>query len=134
MIGACITVAEDPQHRPVWDNMPPLDFGIDFTTMKTAYAAATGIASQAGDADGGSADAKDAAETDLEDKAYGLARALAVHFKKEGDLVNRAKINVTRSSIKRLRDESLLTKTTEIRNLGTVAVTSANAAARESRS
>jgi hypothetical protein len=59
---------------------------------------------------------------------------LAVHFKKEGNLVNRAKINVTRSSIKRLRDESLLTKTTEIRNLGTVAATSANAAARESRS
>lgn len=130
MIGACITVAKDPQHRPVWDNVTPLDFGTDLTGFETAYTAATSIASQAGELDGGNADAKDAAETDLEDKAFGVARALAIHFKKEGDLVNRAKVDVTRSAIKRLRDELLLNKTTEIRDAATVAASHANAAAR----
>jgi hypothetical protein len=130
MFGACITVAKDPQHRPVWDNVSPLDFGTDLTGFETAYKVATGIASQAGELDGGNADAKDAAETDLEDKAFGVARALAIHFKKEGDLVNRAKVDVTRSAIKRLRDELLLNKTTEIRDVATVAASHANAAAR----
>src|SRR4030095_1335871 len=129
MFGACITVAKDPQHRPVWDNVSPLDYGTDLTAFETAYTAATSIASQAGELDGGNADAKDAAETDLEDKAFGVARALALHFKKEGDLVNRAKVDVTRSAIKRLRDELLLNKTTEIRDVATGAASHANAAA-----
>src|SRR4030095_16776795 len=121
MMGACITVAKDPQHRPVWENVPPQDFSTDLTAFETAYTAATSI--------GNHADAKDAAETDLEDKAFGVARALALHFKKEGDLVNRAKVDVTRSAIKRLRDELLLNKTTEIRDVATGAASHANAAA-----
>src|SRR4029434_4011381 len=130
MFGACITVAKDPQHRPVWENVPPQDFSTDLTGFETAYKEPTGIASQAGELDGGNADAKDAAETDLEDKAFGVARALAIHFKKEGDLVNRAKVNVTRSDRKSTRDELLLNKTTEIRDVATVAASHANAAAR----
>src|SRR4029450_4749147 len=76
------------------------------------------------------AEAKDAAETQLEDKAFEVARALAVHFKKENDLVSRAKVDVTISSLRKLRDEALVSKTTEIRDLGTVAVASPNAAGR----
>jgi hypothetical protein len=130
MIGASITVAEDPQHRPVWENHPPLDFGTDLAGLKLAYAAATAIASQSGLTGGGAADAKDVAETELEEKAFQLAPALAVHFKKENDLVRRAKVNVPVSGIKRLRDEALVSKTTEIRDLGNVAVASPNAAGR----
>jgi hypothetical protein len=130
MIGATITVAEDPQHRPVWENQPPLDFGTGLAALKLAYVGATGIASQAGFTGGGAADAKDAAETHLEDKAFEVARALAVHFKKENDLVSRAKVDVTISSLRKLRDEALVSKTTEIRDLGNVAVASPNAAGR----
>jgi hypothetical protein len=92
---------------------PPL------AALKLAYVGATGIASQAGLADGGAADAKDAAETQLEDKAFEVARALAVHFKKENELVSRAKVDVTISSLRKLRDEALVSKATEIRDLGT---------------
>jgi hypothetical protein len=130
MIGASITVAEDPQHKPVWETQPPLDFGTDLTALKLAHTAATGIASQAGVSGGGAADAKDAAETELEDKAFELARALTVHFKKENDLVSRAKVDVTITSIRRLRDEALVSKTTEIRDLGTAAAESPNAVGR----
>jgi hypothetical protein len=130
MIGAAITVAEDPQHRTVWENEPPLDFGTDLAALKLAYTGATGIASQAGVTGGGAADAKDVAETELEGKAYELARALAVHFKKEGDLVSRAKVDLTITGIRRLRDEALVSKTTEIRDLGTAAVATPNAASR----
>jgi hypothetical protein len=130
MIGATIAVTEDSKHRPVWENQPPQDFGTGLAALKLAYTAATGIASQAGVTGGGAADAKDAAETELEVKAFELARALAFHFKKENDLVSRAKVDVTITAIKRLRDEALVSKTTEIRDLGNVAVASPNAAAR----
>jgi hypothetical protein len=130
MIGAAIIVADDPRHRPVWEGQPPLDFGTGVAALKLAYTAATGIASQAELAGGGAADAKDAAETALEDKGFEVARALAVHFKKENDLVSRAKVDVTISALRKLRDEALVSKTTEIRDLGTAAVASPNAAGR----
>ena len=130
MIGATITVANDVQHRTVWENQPPQDFGTGLAALKLAYTAATGIASQAELTGGGAADAKGAAQTELEDKAFEMARALAVHFKKENDLVSRAKVDVTITAIRRLRDEALVSKTTEIRDLGNVAAASPNAAGR----
>lgn len=51
-----------------------------------------------------------------------LARALASHFKKTGDLDNLAKVDVTKSAIKKLKAQDLAAKCTEIRDLGTVAV------------
>jgi hypothetical protein len=130
MVGATITVAEAAQNRAVWEGQPPLDFGTGIAALKLAYVGATSIASQAELAGGGAADAKDAAETELEDKAFEVARALAVHFKKENDLVSRAKVDVTISALRKLRDEALVSKTTEIRDLGTAAVASPNAAGR----
>jgi len=130
MIGACITVAEIAEHRAVWENQPPLDFGNGIAALKLAYVGATSVASQAELTGGGAADAKDAAETQLEDKAFEVARALAVHFKKENDLVSRAKVDVTISSLRKLRDEALVSKSTEIRDLCNVAVASPSAAGR----
>jgi len=65
----------------------------------------------------GTTDEKDAAETTLEDLAHPLARALALHFKKTGDLVSRAKVNFSKSALQRLRDQVLVTRTAEIRDL-----------------
>jgi hypothetical protein len=130
MIGASIEVAEAAQNRAVWENQPPLDFGTGLAALKLAYVGTTAIASQAELTGGGAAVAKDAAETELEDKAFEVARALAFHFKKENDLVSRAKVDVTITAIRRLRDEALVSKTTEIRDLGKMAVASPNATGR----
>jgi len=70
------------------------------------------------------------AETALEDAAFVLARALANHFKKTGDLDRHGKVNVSKSEIMRLRTQELVNKTTAIRDLGTAAVAEAGAADR----
>jgi hypothetical protein len=127
MAGACITVAQSPDYKPVWDGNPPTDFGTDMTKLQTDYGAVTAKAAQADAATGGAGDAKSVAETALEDAAFVLARALANHFKKTGDLDRLDKVDVSKSEIMRLRTQELVNKTTAIRDLATVAVGEAGA-------
>jgi len=130
MVGACITVAQSSDYKPVWDGNPPTDFGADMTDLQTDYGAITAKAAQADAATGGAADAKSVAETVLEDAAFVLARALAVHFKKSGDLDRHGKVDVSKSEIMKLRTQELVNKTTAIRDLGTAAVAEADVAGR----
>ncbi len=95
--------------------------------LATDYGDVTAKAALADGAAGGAADAKAVAESVLEDSAYVLTRALAVHFKKTGDLDRRGKVDVTKSEIVRLRSQELVNKATSIRNLGTAAVSEAGA-------
>ena len=130
MVGACITVAQSSDYKPVWNGQPPADFGTDIVQLATDYGAVTAKAAQADGATGGAADAKAVAETALEDAAFVLARALAIHFKKTGDLDRHGKVDVTKSEIQKLRTQELVNKTTSIRDLGTTAVSEAGAAGR----
>jgi len=100
------------------------------TKLQTDYGAVTATAAQADAATGGAADAKSVAETALEDAAFVLARALANHFKKTGDLDRHGKVDVSKSEIMKLRTQELVNKTTAIRDLGTAAVAEAGAAGR----
>lgn len=122
MVGSCITIANSSNHKPVWLGNEPADFGTDLTALQTDYGTLTAKAAQADAAAGGAADAKAASETALEDAAYVLARAL-VHFKKTGNLTDRAKVDVSKSEIMKLRTQKLVDKTTVIRDLGTAAIT-----------
>ncbi len=130
MVGACITVAQSADYKPVWNGQPPADFGTDIVQLATDYGAITAKAAQADGATGGAADAKAVAETALEDAAFVLARALAIHFKKTGGLDRHGKVDVTKSEIMKLRTQELVNKTTSIRDLGTAAVSEAGAAGR----
>ena len=130
MVGACITVAQSSDYKPVWNGKPPADFGTDIVQLATDYGAVTAKAAQADAATGGAADAKAVAETALEDAAFVLARALANHFKKTGDLDRHGKVDVSKSEIMKLRTQELVNKTTAIRDLGTAAVSEAGAAGR----
>jgi hypothetical protein len=130
MVGACITVAQTPEHKAVWLGKDPADFGTDMTALQTHYGAVTSKAALAEAATGGGGDAKSAAETVLEDSAFGLARALANHFKKTGDLDRLGKVDVSKTEIVKLRTQDLANATTAIRDLGTVAVAEAGAAGR----
>jgi len=130
MIGACIAVANKEEYQPVWKNQPPLDFGTDFDALQSAY---TAVQSEAGVAEkvvGGAMDVKTAAETVLEDAGYSLARALAVHFKKTGDLDKAAKVHITEHGLKRLKAQLLIGKCMEIHDLAVTAQTHPDAAKR----
>ena len=130
MVGACITVAQSADYKPVWTGNPPADFGTDIVQLKTNYDAIMAKAALADGATGGAADAKALAESNLEDAAYVLARALANHFKKTGDLNRLGKVDVSKSEIVQLRNQDLVAKTTEIRDVASGAVAEAGAAGR----
>lgn len=113
---------QSSDYKPVWNGKAPADFSTDMTKLQTDYGAVTAKAAQADAATGGAADAKSVAETALEDAAFVLARALANHFKKTGDLDRHGKVDVSKSEIMKLRTQELVNKTTAIRDLGTAAV------------
>ena len=117
MINAAIAVAETPANRLVWDGQSPAEFGTALNALKTGYAAATALAAQAGSATTGAAASKDVAETALENAAFVLARAMAFHLKKTGDLTRRAKVNFPLSGFQNLRDQALVARCTEVRNI-----------------
>jgi hypothetical protein len=130
MVGACITVANDPNYKPVWNGNDPADFTTDIAQLQTGYGKVTVSASQADAATGGGGDASAAAETALENATFTLARALANHYKKNGDLDNLGKVDVTKTDIMRLRKQNLVDKATAIRDLANAAVGDPNAAGR----
>ncbi len=130
MIDASLRVARSAEHRPVWENQEPLDFGVDLAALGTAYDDALALAQRASTTLTGTADEKALAETTLENTTHRLARALAVHFRKTGDLANRAKVNLRLGAIQKLRDQILLTRAREIRDLGQTASTEPGAAGR----
>ena len=130
MVVACITVANTPDYKPVWNGKDPADFGTDMAKLQTDYGAVAAKAAQADSATGGGGDAKSAAETVFEEAAYVLARALANHFKKTGDLDRLGKVDVSKTEIVKLRTQDLANKATAIRDLGTAAVSEPDAAGR----
>ncbi|HEY0551291.1 MAG TPA: hypothetical protein VGF13_16925 [Verrucomicrobiae bacterium] len=130
MAGTCITVANSPDHKVVWDGNGPLDFGTGMAQLQTDYGNVTAKAARAEAASGGAGDAKSTAETALEQAAFVLARALAVHFKKSGDLVRHGSVDVSKTDIVMLRNQDLVNKTTAIRDLGIAAMAEPGAAGR----
>lgn len=121
MVAACINIAEDAKFKPVWNGQTPLDFGADLSQLKARYGETIGIAALAGAATTGGADAKDVAETLLENLGFQLCRALALHYKKTGNLTDRAKVDIRIGVLQKLRDQTLVTKSIEIRDLATAA-------------
>ncbi len=117
MAGTCITLAEQPAHTTIWSAQAPLAFSADFAALKAEHLS-IGTASAAAYADTtGSADDKATAETALENAAFTLARACASYFKKVNDQTHRAQVNFTRSAIMGLRDATLVSTATLIRDL-----------------
>lgn len=121
MVGACITVAQSPNHNAVWEGQDPADFSTDMATLQTNYGNTSAKAAQAEAATGGAGDAKAEAESALENVAHVLARALANHFKKVGDLDRLGKVDLSKTKIVQLRQQALVAKATEIRDLATEA-------------
>lgn len=117
MIGACIETATSAEHTLVWNGQEPADFAADLNVFQTHYTHARDVAHLASTATTGTADAKDEAETALENLAFQMARALAGHYKKTGDLINRAKVNIRLGALQKLRDRTLVTRSIEIRDL-----------------
>ena len=130
MVGACITLAQSSGYQSVWEGNEPTDFGTDLNLLGGKYGTISATHSAALAATGGATDAKTLAETGLEDIAYLVARALAVHFKKTGDLDRRGKVDFSKSDLVRLRHRELIDQAAVIRTLAAAAVAEPGAAGR----
>lgn len=130
MANTCFGIANSKDYVGVWTGNDPADFGVDLGLAQTKYAAILGKIALLEGTLGGGTDAKAAAETVLENAGYVLARALANHFKKTGDLVSRGKVNLAKRDLVRLSGQELVARATQIRDLGTTAATDPNAAKR----
>ena len=130
MVGACLNVANSNNYKPVWTGNPPLDFAADLALLQTDYDAIKAKAALADGATGGASDAKATAESALEDAAYVLARALVNHFKKTSNLDNLGQVDVSKSELVQLRNQDLVSRTTEIRDLANAAQAQPGAAGR----
>ena len=130
MVGACLNVANDKNYIGVWKGQPPTDFEADLTALGVDHEAVQQKDALADGAAGGAGDAKSQAETILEDATFKLARALANHFKKTGNLDGLGKVNYTKTDIVKLRNQELLDQSLAIRDLGTATQTETGAAGR----
>ncbi len=130
MVGTCLAVADRPEHIAVWSGHSPEDFGTDLSPVRGAYQGIRGAAALAYATTTGTTDAKAQAESALEAAAYVLARACAAHFRKLGNMVDLAKVNLSKSSIERLRHQTLVSTATLIRDTANVARTQPGAGGR----
>ena len=130
MVGTCITTAQSPEYKSTWDGQEPADFGPDLVLLTGKFGSISAKHAEALAATGGAADAKASAEAPLEDITYITARALAVHFKKSGDLDRRGKVDFSKSEITKLRNRDLIAQATAIRDLATAALSETGAAGR----
>ncbi|MFT3867164.1 MAG: hypothetical protein QM715_01580 [Nibricoccus sp.] len=121
MIGTCLRVAQSRGHSLVWLGRDPSHFGVDLTSIEAGYKIALGKAALADTAKGGASDVRAQAETTLENAAYVLTRALAVHFRKSNDLDRHAEADLSLTQIVRLRENELIARATAIRDLARVA-------------
>ena len=129
MVGACLNVANDKNYITVWKGQPPADFEADILAAGVDYEAVLQKDALADAATGGAGDAKALAEAVLENATYMLARALANHFKKTGNLDALGKVDFNKTDIVRLRNQDLVDQSTAIRDLGTAAQAEPGAAA-----
>ena len=129
MVGACLNVANDKNYLTVWKGQSPADFEADILAAGADYEAVLQKDALADGATGGAGDAKALAEAVLEDAAFKLARALANHFKKTGNLDALGQVDFNKTDIVRLRNQDLVDQSTAIRDLGTAAQAEPGAAA-----
>jgi hypothetical protein len=130
MIRACLTVAHSDEYQPVWTGRPPADFATDLVHLTTLFDTVVAKAAQTDAATGGATDAKAQAEAALEEATFVLARALATHFKRTGDLDRRGKVDFSKSALVKLRAQSLINQALAIRDLGAAAVSEPGAEGR----
>jgi len=117
MASSCLGVAFHPDYKPVWFNQEPLALSSELAEAQAAYTAALSKAAQADAADGGAVHVKALAQIELWDKAYLVTRALSFHFKRRGEVDRLSRVDLSRSSFRKLRKQRLVSRTTAIRDL-----------------
>ena len=102
---ACL---DQPGHLAIWQNQPPVIFTAKVEEARTLSAELAGLAARQSAPITGVAADKDREETDLEDEAHKLARAIVRFAKDQDDETLAAKYDLPISSWRGMRDEALI--------------------------
>lgn len=127
MVGTCLRVAQSRDYSAVWLGQELSVFATDLHDVEAGYKIALGKAALSDTSKGGASDVWAEAETTLENLAYVLARALAVHFKKNNNPTRRVQVDLTHTQIVQLRGNDLVAKAVFLRDIAQKAQSERNA-------
>ncbi len=118
-----------PEYKPVWENQPPAIFGTKVEAAAQAVEELAEFGRQQETATTGATEQKQIEEAELEQEAYVFGGVLAIWLRDQGDEENAAKVDMTISGWRGLRDQQLLEKARLVHQLGEGVTTGPNAEA-----
>jgi hypothetical protein len=129
MFRTALGTLNRPEYRPVWFNRPPAVFTYKVQAAEQAVNNLAEFGRAQETATTGAAEQKQIEEKELEQEAYVFGGALAIWFRDQGDAENAAKVDLTLSEWRKLRDQQLLEKARLVQQLGEAVTTGPNASA-----
>ena len=117
------------EYKPVWENQPPAVFATKVEAAGQAVEELAEFGRQQETATAGATEQKQIEEAELEQEAYVFGGVLAIWLRDQGDEENAAKVDMTISGWRGLRDQQLLEKARLVHQLGEGVTTGADAEA-----
>jgi hypothetical protein len=110
MFQTTLTTLNSATNKPVWFQQPPVGFTSEVAVATQAVADLEKFCQAQETRTTGSAQDKDREEIEMEDAAHALGRALVSWFRKQGNETDAAKVDLSLTAWRRLRDQSVLEK------------------------
>lgn len=117
-----------PEYLAVWQNQPPLGFGVLAAEFFEALADFESLLASHTQQSAGATQDKTREERELADAAHLLGSALAIWLRRQNDNTNAARVAHSPSAWARMRDEELLQLSQAVIDLAESVVASPNAA------
>ena len=118
MFRTALGTLNRPEYKTVWENQPPAIFATKVETVGQAVEDLAEFGRQQETATAGATAQKEIEEAELEQEAYVFGGVLAIWLRDQGDEENAAKVDLTLSGWRRLRDQQLLEKARLVHQLG----------------
>ncbi len=131
MFQTSLNTLNSAEHKPTWFNQNPPKFTVKVAETASALVDLEVFCRQQEAATTGTTEQKQREETEVEDAAFTLSRALVTYFREHGNETDAAKVNLEIYQWRALRDQQLLEKARLARGLaqgltaGTAAATAA---------
>lgn len=129
MFKTCLDTLHAPQHRPTWENQPPVVFTTKVAAAQAAYDGLVAFTTEHSQEITGAAQDKRREEAELEDAAYNLSAALTEWFTDQDDQTSAAKVSRSLSGWRRLPDAELVAQARILHDLAQALVSGPSAAA-----
>lgn len=118
MFRTSLGTLDRPDYKPIWQDQPPVIFTTKVAAAQQAVDDLAEFGRQQEAATTGATEQKQVEEAELEQQAYVFGSVLAICLRDLGDNENAAKVDLTLSGWRGLRDQQLLEKARLAHQLG----------------